>query len=62
MLFIETQYGNFRHFKDVYTFMQEENLKQIEITRLEYCLDEIYGSGINVKIKMVLPYLSVYMI
>lgn len=46
MLFIETQYGNFRHFKDIHTFMQEENLNQIEITKLEYCLDQVYGSGI----------------
>lgn len=46
MLFIETQFGNFRHFKDIYTFMQEENINQIEITSLEYCLDPIFGKGI----------------
>lgn len=46
MLFIETNKGNFRHFKDIYSFMQEENLKQIEITKLEYCLEQVYGSGI----------------
>lgn len=46
MLFIETQFGNFRHFKDIYLYMQEENLKQIEITKVEYCLDKIFGSDI----------------
>ena len=46
MLFIETKYGNFRHFKDIYLYMQEENINQIEITKVEYCLDQIYGKGI----------------
>lgn len=46
MLFIETNKGNFRHFKDVLLYMQEENLKQIEITKVEYCLDKIFGNGI----------------
>lgn len=46
MLFIETNKGNFRHFKDISLFMQEENLNQIEIIKLEYCLDEVYGKGV----------------
>lgn len=46
MLFIETNKGNFRDFKDISLFMQEESLNQIEITKLEYCLDEVYGKGV----------------
>lgn len=46
MLEIETKYGCFGHFKDVYLFMQEEHLEEIEILGLRYCLNKIYGKGI----------------
>lgn len=46
MLEIETQFGCFGHFKDVLLFMQEEHLEQIEIIKLKYCLNEVYGKGI----------------
>lgn len=45
MLDIETKYGCFGKFKDVYLFMQEEHLENIEINELRYCLSEIYGKG-----------------
>ncbi|WP_154698224.1 MULTISPECIES: hypothetical protein [Clostridium] len=46
MLFIETNVGNFAKFQDIFQFMKEENLKEIEVTKVEYCLDEIIGKGI----------------
>lgn len=46
ILEIETEYGYFGHFKDVFLFMQEECLEQIEILELKYCLNKIYGKGI----------------
>ena len=45
MLLIETKYGNFGKLEDILTFMKEENLKEIEFTKVEYCLDEIVGKG-----------------
>jgi len=49
MLDIETKYGCFGHFKDVFLFLQEEHLQEIEITKLRYCLGEIFGKGIYTK-------------
>ena len=46
MLELTTSCGNFKHFKDIYLYMLEEDLKDIEITEIKYCLDKIYGSGI----------------
>lgn len=46
MLFIETNKGNFGKFKDIFLFMQEENLTQIEILKVDYCLDEVIGKGL----------------
>lgn len=46
MLLIETNKGNFGKFKDILLFMQEEKLKEIEVLKVEYCLDEIIGKGI----------------
>lgn len=46
MLEIETKYAVFGHFKDVFLFMQEEHLQEIEITNLKYCLIEMYGKGV----------------
>lgn len=46
MLFIETNHGNFGKIKDILQFMKEENLKEIEFIRVEYCLDKIIGKGI----------------
>ncbi|NSB12089.1 hypothetical protein [Clostridium beijerinckii] len=46
MLEIETKYGCFGHFKDLFLFMQEEHLLEIEITELKYCLSEVFGKGV----------------
>lgn len=46
MLIIETKYGNFGGIKDILLFMNDENLKEIEFLKVEYCLDEIIGKGI----------------
>lgn len=46
MIDIFTRFGCFSHFKDVLLFMQEEHLQQIEITKLRYCLSEIFGQGV----------------
>jgi hypothetical protein len=46
MLEIETPFATFGHFKDVYLFMQEEHLQEIKITKLRYCLNEVFGKGI----------------
>lgn len=46
MLEITTKYGCFGHFKDLYLFMLEENLFDIEILEVRYCLGEIYVKGI----------------
>jgi len=46
MLDIYTKFGCFGHFKDILLFMQEEHLQEIEITKLRYCLSEIFGKGI----------------
>lgn len=45
MLELTTSYGNFKHFKDIYFYMLEQNIKEIEITEVKYCLDKIFGSG-----------------
>ena len=45
MLDIETKYGCFGHFKDVFLFMQEECLEEIEIIDLKYFLNSIVGKG-----------------
>jgi hypothetical protein len=42
---LETNFGNFGKFKDMLLFMKEENLKEIKILKVEYCLDEIIGKG-----------------
>lgn len=46
MLIIETDYGNFGRWSDVLMYMLEEDLTTINVTRLEYCLDEVYGKGV----------------
>lgn len=46
MLIIETDYGNFGKWSDVLMYMLEEDLTTINVTRLEYCLDEVYGKGV----------------
>lgn len=46
MLIIETDYGNFVRWSDVLMYMLEEDLTTINVTRLEYCLDEVYGKGV----------------
>ncbi|MCE5221640.1 MAG: hypothetical protein LLF98_10360 [Clostridium sp.] len=46
MLEITTKYGCFGHFKDVLLFMQEEHLRDIEITELKYFFSEIFGKGV----------------
>ena len=46
MLLIETKYGNYGKLENVLRHMKEENLKEIEFTKVEYCLDEIVGKGI----------------
>ena len=45
MLDIETKYGCFGHFKDLYKFMLENNLQKIEIIKISYCLDEVLRAG-----------------
>jgi len=45
MLTLETKYGNFSNFKNMFLFMQEENLNEIEILKAEYCLEKIIGKG-----------------
>lgn len=46
MLEIETKYGTFSNFKNILYFMQEENLNEIEILKVNYCLSEVFGRGI----------------
>lgn len=46
MLIIETDYGNFVRWSDVLMYMLEEDLTTINVTRLEYCLDE-YSKGVK---------------
>ena len=46
MLIIETKYGNFVRWNDVLLYMRDEGLTSINVTRVEYCLDEVYGKGI----------------
>ena len=46
MLIIETEYGNFVRWSDVLLYMRDEGLTSINVTRLEYCLDEVYGKGV----------------
>jgi len=46
MLIIETQYGNFVRWSDVLLYMRDEGLTSINVIKLEYCLDEVYGKGI----------------
>jgi hypothetical protein len=45
MLIFETNYGNFVRCQDILTFMEEESLSEIQITKVEYVLEEVYGAG-----------------
>jgi hypothetical protein len=46
MLIIETSCGNFAKWSDILFYMLEEGLTSINVIRVEYCLDEVYGKGI----------------
>ena len=46
MLIIGTEYGNFVRWSDVLLYMRDEGLTSINVTMVEYCLDEVYGKGI----------------
>lgn len=45
MLSIITVYGEFVRWSDVLAFMLEEDLTSINVTRVDYYFDEIYGKG-----------------
>ena len=46
MLSIITVYGEFVRWSDVLMYMLEEDLTTINVTRVEYVFDEVYGKGI----------------
>ena len=46
MIEIDTKYGCFGHFKDLYMFMLEDHLQEVEILKVKYVLKEIFGKGV----------------
>ena len=46
MVSIITKYGEFARWHSVLAFMLEEGLASINVTRVEYVFDEVYGKGI----------------
>ena len=46
MVSIITVYGEFVRWSDVLMYMLEEGLTTVNVTRVEYVFDEVYGKGI----------------
>lgn len=45
MLEIITTVATFGNWRDCYLYMEEENMKEINMLKMRYCLDDLFGSA-----------------